>query len=90
MVDVARQLDRHPASVTRWIVKGALLRDGSRRRLDALRTPGGWLIDQRDLDSFLTVLASDVLGQSTPVGLPAPVDSRAHDAADRELDAAGW
>jgi hypothetical protein len=84
VVDVARQLDRHPNSVNRWILKGAALRDGSRHRLVALRTPGGWLVEQRDLDSFLDRLTSDALGN------PAPVDSRAHDAASAALDEAGW
>jgi hypothetical protein len=81
---IARQLGRHPASITRWILKGAALRDGSRHRLVALRTPGGWLVEQRDLDSFLALLTTDALGK------PAPVDSRAHDAADVALTEAGW
>ena len=82
--EVARQLGTHPASITRWILKGAALRDGSRHRLNALRTPGGWLIEQAALDAFLARLTSDALGG------PAPIDTRAHDDADAALDAAGW
>jgi hypothetical protein len=84
VIDVARQLDRHPNSVNRWILKGTPLRDGSRLRLNATRTPGGWLVEQRDLDSFLALLTTDALGK------PAPIDLKAHDAADRALTEGGW
>jgi hypothetical protein len=84
VVDVARQLGRKPATPNRWILKGTTLRDGTRLRLAATRTPGGWLIEQADLDGFLARLTADALGQ------PASVDTRAHDAADAILEKEGW
>lgn len=60
----------HIATLTRWILKGARLRDGTRVRLRAIRAPGGWRSCAAWLDEFLDALTRDRLG----------VDS--HDACD--------
>lgn len=92
VVDVARRLGNSPSAVTRWIMKGASLRDGSRVRLEAIRTPGGWRVTQEALDAFFATLTEDRLPQT-----PSPtqrrgkgIDWAAHDAANGALEAAGW
>jgi hypothetical protein len=54
-----QETDKHPAVVIRWIQKGAPLKNGERLRLQAVRTPGQWLIKPEWLEAFLTALAAD-------------------------------
>jgi hypothetical protein len=89
----------HKATVTRWILDGVGLRDGSRLRLRADRAPGGWLVEPAAVKEFLAALTADRLG---PTACPAatfhrPSTGRAevarrHEAehADRELDRLGF
>ena len=44
---------QHPATITRWIVKGIKLRDGSRLRLKADRYGSRWMIKPSDFAQFL-------------------------------------
>jgi hypothetical protein len=60
--DVARRLNCHPSGPVRWITKGAMLSDGQRLKLKALRTPGGWRIRRDWLDAFLAALTADRQG----------------------------
>jgi hypothetical protein len=53
----------HPSTITRWIMRGVRLRDGSRLRLAATRTPAGWLVTDDALDAFLAVLTGDRTGE---------------------------
>ena len=57
--DVARLLGKHPNSVIRWIMQGALLSTGQKLRLQAVRSPGGWLIQKSWVDAFLADLTAD-------------------------------
>jgi hypothetical protein len=81
----------HPASVTRWILRGIRLRDGSTLRLVGTRSPGGWLVDPADLDHFLAALTADRTGQPAPVP-PSVTAARKRELARvaAELDAAGF
>jgi hypothetical protein len=83
---LARVLEKHPSAVTRWLVKGVLLRDGSRLFLDGGRTPGGWIVSAEAVDRFLAALTSDARG---PAARPARIDSAEHAAADAACEAAG-
>jgi hypothetical protein len=60
-------------------MRGIALRDGSRLRLAATRTPGGWLVADEDLDHFLAALTADRTGE------PAPAPPAASTARKREL-----
>jgi hypothetical protein len=86
LIDAAREWPGgpiHPASITRHILKGVKLRNGSRRRLWALKTPGGWVTSREAIDEFLAVLTADRLGEA-----PRPAVEPAAVAA--ALDAAGF
>lgn len=73
----------HPASVTRHVVRGVRLQDGSVRKLAATRTPGGWVVTREAVEAFLAVLTADRCGGRATPGTP---DSR----VDAALDAAGF
>jgi hypothetical protein len=53
----------HPATVSRWIMRGVRLRDGFWLKLAATRTPGGWLVTDGALDAFLAALTADRTGE---------------------------
>jgi hypothetical protein len=91
-VDIARRLQCHPSAPTRWIVKGTVLRDGSRLRLPAVRTPLGWRVDPEDLDVFLKAIAADRIRPDKPPGRPGRKPKTSpHDAAvNAELAACGF
>jgi hypothetical protein len=69
--------------LTRQILHGAKLRNGSRQKLRAIRTPGGWVLTREAIDEFLAVLTADRC--SAP---PRPA-SEPH-AVSAALDAAGF
>lgn len=52
----------HVATVTRWILEGARLRDGTRLRLRATRLPGRWVVEKVAVDEFLAALTADRSG----------------------------
>jgi hypothetical protein len=84
----------HVATITRLIVQGIGLRDGSRVRLKATRFPGRWMVTQADLDEFVEALTRDRNGvaeteTSAPIVRPAGQRRREQEAAARELDRVG-
>jgi hypothetical protein len=81
----------HPATVTRWIMRGVALRNGSRLRLAATRTPAGWLVTDDALDAFLAALTTDRTGEPAPAP-PSATAARRRELArvSRELDAEGF
>jgi hypothetical protein len=93
LADAARQLypvPTHPASVTRHIIRGVRLRDGSRRRLDATRTPGGWVVTAEAVRAFLDALTADRRGHSPAVPQATQTAAlKAHERAEAALDAFG-
>jgi hypothetical protein len=60
-VAISRTHDCHPSAVVRWIQKGTPLSTGTRLRLAATRTPGGWRVRREDLEQFLEALTADRL-----------------------------
>jgi hypothetical protein len=89
-VVIARTHDCHPSAVVRWIQKGTPLSTGSRLRLAAVRTPGGWRVKPEDLDQFLEALTADRLrpGKDEAAPKPAPKSERVA-AMNARLSAAG-
>jgi hypothetical protein len=83
---LARLLEKHPSAVTRWLMKGVQLRDGSRIYLDGARTPGGWIVAASAVDRFLAALTADARGEKVKTG----IDRGEHAAADAALQAAGF
>jgi hypothetical protein len=80
----------HPATLTRWILRGVRLRDGRSLKLAARRYPGGWSVTRQALDDFVSALTADRCGGPAPAAIEPPVARRdAHDRAEATLDAAG-
>jgi hypothetical protein len=81
----------HPATVTRWIMRGVALRNGGRLRLAATRTPGAWLVSDEALEHFLAALTADRTGEPVPAP-PSATAARRRELArvEAELDAAGF
>ncbi|MBV8267243.1 MAG: hypothetical protein JO252_13025 [Planctomycetaceae bacterium] len=62
----------HPASMTRWILVGILLRSGERLKLRAERHPHRWVVSESAVRDFISRLTADRLGEPVPA---APEDS---------------
>jgi hypothetical protein len=94
--DVARRLSNHPSAPIRWITRGAVLSNGQRLKLQAVRTPGGWRIRRDWLDAFLAALTADRQGgtdtASEAAGRPrhSSPDRRRLAALDAGLAQAGF
>jgi hypothetical protein len=81
----ARRLNRHVDTILRWVLKERFLKDGTRFRLRALRTPGGWLIRQSDLDHFFDVLTRDRLGPAAEEQAAEPSKAGRKPRASRKI-----
>jgi hypothetical protein len=66
----------HPATLTRWILGGVRLRDGTILRLNSRRLPGGWTVSDAAVDEFVNALTLDRRGLLAP-------DSLVHESAGR-------
>lgn len=96
--EIARELSTHPSAPVRWINNGALLSSGERRKLEAVRLPGGWRVTRQALDDFLEAVTADRNGQAPPTAgdeaadtVRAPIQrKKGHDQARAELAAAGY
>jgi excisionase family DNA binding protein len=75
IVEQARRLRVHPNTIQRWIRHHGLV---------ATFVGGCWHVRDSDLDVFFTERTARRLKK------PVPIDSRAHDAADRALTEGGW
>jgi len=84
--ETARWQGVSPSAVTRWIITGAALRDGSRLKLKAIRLPGGFRTTQQWVDEFIETLTRDRTGASMPSEV---VEERAR-RAEMALAADGW
>src|SRR4051794_10228515 len=60
----------HPGTVWRWVRVGCLRRDGSRLRLRASRSPGGWLVRDDDLATFLKEVERERRGEKLVAAAP--------------------
>jgi hypothetical protein len=80
----------HPATLTRWILRGVRLRNGQTLKLAARRYPGGWSVTRQALDDFVSALTADRCGAPPPAAIEPPAARRkAHDRAEAGLDAIG-
>ena len=61
----------HPATLTRWILEGVVLSDGSRIKLRAVRFPSAWLTTDTWVEDFLEAITADRMGEK-----PAPIPAR--------------
>ena len=87
---VARRLNCHPSSVTRWIQKGTATQAGNVIKLEAIRLPGGWRIEREALSDFLTRLKEDREPRAALVPAVNPRrDQARHRAAEREAERLG-
>ena len=77
----------HPATLTRWILKGVRAVDGRRVRLEAIRVGCRWLTSEAALQRFADAL-SNPPADDTPTRTPT-VRQRASERADAELRAMG-
>jgi hypothetical protein len=94
--DIARRLNNHPSAAIRWITRGAVLSNGQRLKLRALRSPGGWLVKPEWLDEFLQSLTEDrqLAGDESASPRPRPrlsAQRRAElERVDRALASEGY
>ncbi len=79
----------HPATLTRWIIKGALALDGRRVRLEATRLGNRWLTSAESLARFSAALAIPADETATPTPRSPTASRRASAAAGRELERRG-
>jgi hypothetical protein len=77
----------HPATMTRWILKGVLAIDGRRVKLEATRLGCRWLTSEAALQRFADALAAPQDG-AAPSRTPT-ARQKASDRADAELRAMG-
>jgi hypothetical protein len=87
------EIPTHPATVSRWITTGVKAADGTRVRLEAVRSPSGWKVSRDAVDAFLARLTALALGDEaeSAESADAPVSAarqRHLDRVDRELDEA--
>jgi hypothetical protein len=75
VVEQARRIGRHPATIIRQIRKHGLR---------ATLVGGVWYVRDEDLYNHFATLTAERLGK------PKPIDQKAHDAADRALTEGGW
>ena len=77
----------HPATWTRWILKGCIGADGHRYKLAATRFGSRWLVTEAAVESFFASLTP------TPIQVDIPdTETNRQDSAEaaaRELEAAG-
>jgi hypothetical protein len=83
---LAHRLGKHPSAPVRWLTKGAILSTGQRLKLQAVRTPGGWLIRRDWCDAFLAALTADRQGSAVTASEAAGGSN--HKATDRRRLAA--
>lgn len=77
-----RAVRLHPATLTRWILKGSRALDGRRVTLEAVRLGSRWLTSEAALARFAGALGARP--DDTPIRSPG-ARSRASDAAARRL-----
>jgi hypothetical protein len=55
----ARKYGTHPNTFIRWCRDGVLFSDGTRRRPEHVRTPGGYRATEGDVQEFLETVKAD-------------------------------
>jgi hypothetical protein len=84
----------HTATLTRWILKGTALSDGSRVKLRAVRFPAGWRTTDEWVDEFHEAITANrfegtLVTSQNSIRTPAK-RRRDHIRAKRELKASGF
>jgi hypothetical protein len=88
--EVAHELGCHPSALTRWTLKGVLLKDGTRLKLEAIALPGSWRVTREALDRFLTTLTADRTSNTPAATAPTkPVRSARSERVHADLVEAG-
>ena len=84
LLQVARELHKHLATMHRWRERGISDPDGIRHHCHMTRVGGRWYVRDEDLAAFFRALAGNA-------ATATPDQSRSHSAerASRELDALG-
>src|SRR5438552_885571 len=78
-----------PATVSRWIIRGTLLPDGSRLRLAAVKVAGRWCTTVEALNRYLGDVTAASLPTSSTVTARTPAQARrASERANKALAAA--
>jgi hypothetical protein len=78
----------HSCTLTRHILKGTRLKDGTVLKLRAKRTPGGWVVSREDIDEFIDRLTRDRCGDRVASETPlAHAREKVRNRADDKLDA---
>ncbi len=73
---IGQRLNVHPSAPVRWMRRGKVLSDGTRRYLEYLALPGGYRVKPEWLDVFLEALTADrqradeIGGESEPTSRP--------------------
>lgn len=87
--DIAQELKLDPSAPVRWMRKGILFSDESRRILQHIRVPGGYRVKRAWLDEFLHAVTEDRAGRAAPP-VPKPARSQRIQRLDAALAAAGF
>jgi len=84
----------HPATITRWILEGCPLADGSKVKLRAVRFPAGWRTTDEWVSEFLeTITANRFAGKlvTSRNSIRTPAERRrSHARAKKELKTSGF
>lgn len=92
IADAARPVGAHPATLTRWILRGVRdPRNGGRIKLEAIRTPGRWLVPEGAVNRFLAEVTAARTGEPAAAAVAAQKAARDQELARvrAELDALG-
>ena len=88
LAEAARRYGKHPASFTRWIVRGCTAADGSRIQLDGVRLGYKWQTSEAALKRFFARLST--VGAAAREHVVPPKDrAKQIAAACREMELAG-
>jgi hypothetical protein len=88
LLQVAREIGKHLATMHRWRSRGVLDAHGVRRRLPMTRVGGRWYVRDADLCEFFAILAAELSVPALPPDRH-PARPSSADLAARELDAIG-
>ena len=79
----------HPATLTRWILRGVRNPDGDRVRLEAIRCGVSWRTSREALERFTAATTPTMATTMTPTRTPLQ-RQRESERANTELAKAGW
>jgi hypothetical protein len=82
--DLAREIGKHPCTLTRWIAKGIVLRDGTRVHLEAVRVGRELRTSRAAWVRFLAATSATLNAGSTP---PAPTPTERRKSAEQAMRA---